>query len=120
MYITAGEVVHQVSGQSWDDFIRARILTPLGMGQSNTSVRDLAGLPNVATPHAELAGEVKTIPWRNIDNAAAAGSINSNVTDMAKWLRLWINRGMFEGKRLLSESTVREAIRPSSRSTTRR
>jgi CubicO group peptidase (beta-lactamase class C family) len=112
MYITAGEVVHQVTGQSWDDVIKARIFGPLGMNQSNTSVRDLAGLPNVATPHAELGGVVKTIPWRNIDNAAAAGSINSNVADMAKWLRLWINRGSFQGQRIVSESMVREATTP--------
>lgn len=112
MYITAGEVIHQVTGHSWDDVIKGRIFGPLGMTQSNTSVRDLAGLSNVATPHATLGGVVRTIPWRNIDNAAAAGSINSNVTDMAKWLRLWINRGSFDGTRLLSEPMVREAIAP--------
>ena len=112
MYITAGEVVHQVTGQTWDDAVRSRIFGPLGMTASNTSVRDLTGQPNVASPHADLAGVVTPIPFRNIDNAAAAGSINSNVLDVAKWLRLWINNGTFEGKRLLSEAIVREAIAP--------
>ena len=112
MFITAGEVTHAVTGQRWDDVVKARIFGPLGMTASNTSVRDLAGRPNVATPHADLGGEVKVIPYRNIDNAGAAGSINSNVTDMAKWLRLWINDGTFEGKRLLSEAMVREATTP--------
>ena len=109
MYITAGEVAHAVTGQSWDDLIKSRIFAPLRMTSSNTSVRELAGNPNVATPHAELGGVVTAIPYRNIDNAGAAGSINSNAADMAQWLRLWINNGSFEGKRLLSEATVREA-----------
>jgi len=110
MYITAGEVVHAVTGQSWDDVVKARIFAPLGMTESNTSVRDLVGRSNVATPHAELEGVVKPVPYRNIDNAGPAGSINSNVLDMTRWLRLWINRGSFEGTRLLSEAVVDEAI----------
>lgn len=109
MFITAGEVAHAASGQSWDDLVKTRIFGPLGMTASNTSVRDLAGRPDVATPHAELGGEVKTIPYRNIDNAGPAGSINSNATDMTRWLRLWINGGMFEGKRLISEAQVKDA-----------
>jgi hypothetical protein len=51
------------------------------------------------------------VPYRNIDNAGAAGSINSNVVDMAQWVRLWLNGGMAGGKRLLSEAMTREAIR---------
>ncbi len=112
MYITAGEVIHEVSGLSWDNFIKTRIFAPLGMSQSNTSVRDLVGKPNVATPHAELGGAVKPIAWRNIDNAAASGAINSNVLDMTKWLRLWLGHGAFEGNRILSEAVAREAITP--------
>lgn len=112
MFITAGEVGHAITGQSWDDLVKTRIFNPLGMVSSNTSVKDLAGRPNVASPHAELDGQVKAIPYRNIDNAGAAGSINSNALDMARWLRLWVNNGAFEGKRILSEAMVREATTP--------
>ena len=112
MFITAGEVAHAITGQSWDDVVKSRIFAPLGMTSSNTSTRDLAGRPNVATPHAEIDGVIKPVPYRNIDNAGAAGSINSNVVDMAKWLRLWINKGTFEGKRLISEAMVAEATTP--------
>ncbi len=112
MYITAGEVVRQKSGMSWDDFVRSRFFEPLGMQGSNTSVRALNGQSNVAQPHAEIAGTIRPIPYRNIDNAGAAGSINSSVMDMSRWVRLWLNGGVAGGKRLLSESMAREAIRP--------
>jgi CubicO group peptidase (beta-lactamase class C family) len=111
MYITAGEVIRVASGRTWDDFVKLRIFTPLGMTGSKTSVRDLQGLANVAQPHAELDKEVRPIPYRNIDNAGAAGSINSNVVDMAKWVRLWLNGGAVSGRRLLSETMTREAMR---------
>ncbi|MBK9411784.1 MAG: beta-lactamase family protein [Gemmatimonadetes bacterium] len=97
MYITAGEVAHAVTGQSWDDLIKSRIFAPLRMTSSNTSVRELAGNPNVATPHAELGGVVTAIPYRNIDNAGAAGSINSNAADMAQWLPLVDQQRLLRG-----------------------
>src|SRR5205807_7353534 len=37
------------------------------------------------------------------------GSINSNALDMAKWVRLWMGGGAFEGKRLLTPAAVRLA-----------
>lgn len=110
MYITAGEVIHAVAGASWDDVIRQRILAPLGMHETSTTVRALVGRPNVASPHADLGEGVRPIPWRNIDNAAAAGSINSNVLEMSRWISLWLGRGKLDGKRILSEAMANESI----------
>jgi hypothetical protein len=58
------------------------------MSDTGTSVRTLSGSPDVATPHSKFDGQVVPIPYRNVDNIAPAGSINSNVLDMAQWVRL--------------------------------
>src|SRR5690606_25658673 len=55
---------------------------------------------------------VRTVPWKNIDNVAAAGSINSHVLDMANWVRLQLGNGKFDGKQLLSTSTAEEMHAP--------
>jgi len=112
MYIAAGEVTAEVTGKSWDDVIHDRIFQPLGMTSSLTSIVPLAKLPNVATPHAEVDDTVRAIAYRNIDNVAAAGSINSHVVDMANWVRLQLGNGKFEGKQLLSTSTAAEMHTP--------
>jgi CubicO group peptidase (beta-lactamase class C family) len=108
MYITAGQVVAKVSGKSWDDFVRDRLFTPLGMSSSSTTIRNLATQPDIAQPHAEVQDTVRAIAWRNIDNAGAAGSINSPVVDMAQWVRLQLGRGMFGGRQLISARMVDE------------
>jgi CubicO group peptidase (beta-lactamase class C family) len=108
MFIAAGLVIEAVSGQSWDAFVTERILQPLGMGSSNTTVTALEGKPNVSTPHMNPGGKATPAPWRNIDNAGPAGSINSNVVDMAQWVRLMLGKGEFEGKRVISEANVLE------------
>jgi CubicO group peptidase (beta-lactamase class C family) len=112
MYLAAGQIVARVSGKSWDDFVRDRIFVPLGMSSSNTTIRAFAGQNNVATPHAKVEEGVKTIPWRNIDNIAPAGSINSNVVDMAQWVRLQLGEGSFKGARLISSGAAKEMHEP--------
>ena len=108
MYITAGQVVAKVSGRTWDDFVRDRIFTPLGMSASTTSIKGVRGQPNVSSPHATVNDTVRVIPWRDIDNAGAAGSINSNAVDMAQWVRLQLGRGSFGGKALISPRSADE------------
>ena len=113
MYIAAGQVVAHTANTTWDDFVRDRILTPLGMTSSTTSVRQLAGRTDLSTPHFEADGVVKPLAeWRNIDNAGPAGSINSTPLDMARWLRLQLGKGSFEGKRLISERMIDEMRTP--------
>ena len=108
MFIAAGLVIEAVSGQTWDQFVTDRLLVPLGMTSSNTSTTDLEDLPNVATPHMDFGGIARPVPWRQIDNAGPAGSINSNVKDMIQWVRLQLNSGEIDGKRLISEKNVQE------------
>ncbi|MGH7713186.1 MAG: DUF3471 domain-containing protein, partial [Gemmatimonadaceae bacterium] len=55
---------------------------------------------------------VRTVPWRNIDNIAAAGAINSNVVDMAKYARFQINAGKWNGKSLITGGNHAEMWTP--------
>ncbi len=112
MYLAAGQLTARVANTTWDDFIERRIFAPLGMTQSNTSIKGLASMRDVATPHADIEDTVRVIPWRNIDNIAPAGSINSNVVDMAQWVRLQLAKGKYGGKQIISERQIEEMHTP--------
>jgi len=112
LYLAAGQAVARVAGKTWDDFVKERIFAPLGMRRSNTSIRALEGDENVARPHTIRGGSLRAIPYRNIDNIGPAASVNASVSDMARWLLLHLDRGEFEGKRLLSEKTEGEIFAP--------
>jgi CubicO group peptidase (beta-lactamase class C family) len=100
MFMAAGRIVEKVSGKSWGEFIKERILTPLGMTRTTTSVRGITD--NFASPHNESGGKLRALPLGNVDNAIGAAGLNSSVSDVAKWLRLQLNRGTFEGKTIFS------------------
>ena len=112
MYLAAGQITGRLEGRSWDEVVRDRIFTPLGMTHSNTSVTALRGLPDVATPHGEIDDTVRTIPYFNLDQIAPAGSINSSVLDMAQWVRFQLAGGKVAGKPLLSASAFGETRTP--------
>lgn len=101
MFIAAGEVIAKVSGKTWGQFVKERILTPLGMTRTTTTIRDL--YDNAAMPHNESGGKLRVLHRGNVDGADAAAGLNSSVADLTKWIRLQLGRGKFEGKQIFSE-----------------
>lgn len=107
MFVAAGRIVEKVSGKAWSEFIKERILTPLGMNRTTTTVRDLK--ENYALPHNESGGKgLRALPLGNIDQGIGLAGINSSVADVAKWLRLQLGRGKFEGRQIYSEQRANE------------
>ncbi len=111
MFITAGEVVRAVSGNSWHDFVQERFFEPLGMDRTVTSVSDLATRDNVATPHKNDRGEVIPLDWFNWDAMGAAGGIISSVHDMAQWMLTQLGEGEKDGVRVFSEGAQQQMWR---------
>jgi len=101
MFIAAGRVVEKVSGKPWADFVSERILKPLGMNRTTTSVRDMKD--NFAMPHNESGGALRPLPPGYLNDAIGAVRLNSSVADLSKWIRLQLGRGTFEGKKIFSE-----------------
>lgn len=106
MYLVAGEIVGRASGLGWDGFVTERILRPLGMNRSSTSVKALPAQSNVATPHAIDGATARPIPWRDIDNIAPAGSINSSVAEMAHYLAMQLGDGTWRGQTIVSKANL--------------
>ena len=114
LYMTAGQIIPAVTGKTWEDYIRERILQPLGMKATNLSNASFKAGDDYAWPHARVDGKLQPVEFVNLDNAAPAGSINSSAAEMAKWVMLQLNRGKFaEGEaRLFSEQRSREMWSP--------
>jgi hypothetical protein len=58
-----------------------------------------------AKSHAKPHLTSQPLALMNLDNIAPAGAINSTIDDLLNWLLLWIDKGMYKGKKLFSELT---------------
>ncbi len=102
MYLTAGEVLKSVTGQTWHEYIRQHFFQPLGMSRSITTIRDLDKMGNYATPHLIAGENNQPMPWEEWATIAAMGGIISSVEDMAQWMIFNLNNGVWKGDTLLS------------------
>jgi CubicO group peptidase (beta-lactamase class C family) len=112
MFLTAGQAVGAAAGSTFEEFVQKRIFDPLGMKSANFSTLKAEKAPDHASPHSKQGSEIKTIPWRNLDNVGPAGSINASVRDLAGWIRLHLNDGVVDGRRLISSENLREMHTP--------
>jgi CubicO group peptidase (beta-lactamase class C family) len=115
-YNAASIVAERVSGQSWEDFTRARITERLKMPVTFT-VEDLARAEDAAIPYATHRDQrQRTMFWPI--HATAAGGINTSVAAIANWMKFLLSEGEFENERLLSAALVREMQAPRVHSST--
>ncbi len=114
LYMTAGQIIPAVTGTSWDEYVRQRIFTPLGMNHTDLSTTAYKPGGDYAYPHSRVDGKLQVIPFEDLDNAAPAGAINSCAADMAKWVQLQLNRGKYvdHDGRLFTEQRSREMWTP--------
>jgi len=103
MYIAAGEVVSAVTGKPWQEYVQEKILDKLGMKSTISSTGILNYRSNVATPHKPKNGRTIPIDWYNWDSMVAAGGLISSVNDMAKWIQLQLDKGVWQDTQIFSK-----------------
>jgi CubicO group peptidase (beta-lactamase class C family) len=109
LYLIAGELIEEVSGMTWEDFVDSRILDRVGMDDSNVRHSDAGAGANVATTHARIDGVVRSIAPFTSDNTNPAGGINASAADMAKWMIVQLDSGrVADGSRLFDPKTTKE------------
>lgn len=117
---TAARIVEIVSGMTYDVFVQKRIFDPLGMKNatffpSEKQMRRFVQLSWYdALTHAYRAdnGRQKAIkPWRLHpagDFPEAGGGIFATGDDLRRYVQLYLDKGVFEGKRLISEKSIEQ------------
>lgn len=112
MYVVAGAVIEAVSGTSWEQFVRDRILGPLGMDATLMISEGIETHPNAAMAHDEIEDTLRVLPYPHIDAAGPAGSMQSSVADMARWIAFMLDDAKANDRRLLKPATYAELFKP--------
>lgn len=108
MYLTAGYLVEVLTGKTWEDGIRAQVLEPLEMERTNFSVDDSQKDADFALPYREREGKIEKIPFRGLTNMGPAGSINSSVNEMSRWVLVHLNGGKLGDRQIINPQTLQD------------
>ena len=112
MYLTGGHLIEVLSGQTWEEAVQSRILDKLGMGTTSFTFDSARASGKLASPYSKIEDEVRLVPHRSLDLAGPAGSINSTVGDLAKWLQCNVNGGGRAGVEVITSPTLRQIHMP--------
>lgn len=115
LYIAAGKIIASKTGKSWGDTVRERILVPVGMSATTTSLAQNAGVANQSNAHSKINDRIAAVKSMPVPNGAGAVGINTNAEDIAKWMMVLLDGGKLpapdaQGKeqRLISQARARE------------
>lgn len=108
-HIAGGEILAKKAGvESWQEVVQKGILDPLRMTSTTAMAEAIEKAANHATGHRPTEGDPVAVPFHPSFPYAfgPAGALNSNIPDMAQWLRLQMGRGQFEERILVSEKNL--------------
>lgn len=114
-YMVLGELVRIVDGRPLDVFAREEIFLPLGM--KDTCYNPPSSLKPRCAPTEQrngewMIGQVHDPRAYALGGVAGHAGLFSTADDLARWCRMILNLGTLDGKRVLSDMTVREMVRP--------
>ncbi len=101
-----GDLIAKVSGESFESFMESQIFEPLGMNNSSYIYPDIdealrtrghVGVPAVAS---------NVYPYNR--RHAPSSTLNSSVDEMVNWVLANLNRGTFDGNRILETDNFEE------------
>jgi len=122
LYVVAGQLIEEVTGDTWEVFVRDRVLMPAGMARSTTQESARFSTEDRVQPHARVDGPFRGLgPLSVLDErkglgevAAPAGGVSSSANDFGRWLQIQLAHGALpdDAGRLYSERVAREMFTP--------
>ncbi|MGE5237064.1 MAG: serine hydrolase [Acidobacteriota bacterium] len=115
MYAAAGYMIELESGKTWEEFVRTRILLPLGMRSTVYTIAELEKASDHGVPFTEKRDsfELYRIPYyEDTVGVARAGGIVSNIEDMSHWLIALMNAGVYNGSQVLPPDVLKATLEP--------
>jgi CubicO group peptidase (beta-lactamase class C family) len=127
-FLALGEIVRVLSGKTLAAFTQENLFEPLGMSDTGfqpaselrsriaptESPNKVPGNQKTLDAAGMLRGEVHDPTARRMGGIAGHAGIFSSARDLAIFSQMLLNRGTYQGKRILSAMTVQAMTRPQS------
>jgi CubicO group peptidase (beta-lactamase class C family) len=108
----AGVAAAKPYNMTWENASEQKLYRPLGMNSTSSRNADFIGRANKALGHIQENGKWVQKHKRDPDTESPAGGVSSSVNDLAKWMRLQLAGGQFNGKQIIDQKALAEAHSP--------
>ncbi|KRA82651.1 serine hydrolase [Altererythrobacter sp. Root672] len=121
LYVVLGQLIEEVTGKTWEEYMASEVLARGGMTDSTATYDARYATANRALPHGRVGDVIRGLgPNSVLDernelgrNAMPAGGLAMSANDLAQWLKIQLGHGALpSGGRLFSEDAAREMWTP--------
>jgi CubicO group peptidase (beta-lactamase class C family) len=107
-----GVAAAKAFGLDWERASEEKLYRPLGMTSTSSRYADFMARTNKALGHVLVDGKWMQKFKRDPDAQSPAGGVSSSVNDVARWMRLQLANGKFDGKQIVDEKALAETHHP--------
>jgi CubicO group peptidase (beta-lactamase class C family) len=106
----AAEAVAAASRTDWATLSDQVLYKPLGMSVTSSRFADFEHQPNHAVGHVLVGDAYQAKYQRQPDAQSPADGVSSSARDMARWMAMILQGGVYEGKRVVAADALLPAI----------
>jgi len=106
----AAHAIEQITETPFKVYLQQNIFAPLGMNHTSITAVKKEYQQDLASGYEYAENKYQKLPFQWFHNYPAS-DINSTATDMARFMMANLNGGVLDGKRLLSDGSMREMHR---------
>lgn len=113
-YALLGLIIEEVTGVTFKEFLDKEIFVPLGMNQSYWFLADIPHR-NIARPH-KMSNKHTDFKEPKVLNHYGYpdypdGQIRTTTSDYSRFVQLFLNKGMVNGKQFLSKASINDFLK---------
>jgi CubicO group peptidase (beta-lactamase class C family) len=110
-FILIGAIIESVSGESYSDYLRKNILTPLEMNNTYLAKEEILN-GNSAKGFQTFFGKLISFDYPYREDRLSAGMVYSNIEDMTHYMSMLLNEGKYKDKTILSPESIKNIRSP--------
>jgi len=113
-FLLLGAIIQRVSGRLFRRYMTENLLDAIGMHRSTYSLEELEQFDNVSVPYiySKKSQTWEEQPWPRLGTYEVGGGIRSNALDMVKYIQVYLNCGVSNGRRVVSSESLRAMRTP--------
>lgn len=110
-FVLIGAIIESVTGESYPDYLRKNILTPLEMNNTYLSEEEILN-GNSAKGFQTFFGKLISLDYPYREELLSAGMVYSNIEDMTHYMSMLLNEGKYKDKTILSPESIKNIRSP--------
>ncbi|NLC14764.1 MAG: beta-lactamase family protein [Firmicutes bacterium] len=109
-----GTIIERVSGLGYEEYLQQNIIGPLQMTHTTTRLDKLHQFPEVTRLYYKDKDDRLCVSdnWQEAPPLTACGFIKSNLNDLLSYVSMYLNKGEFQGRRVISPAGISRMITP--------